>query len=126
MCQKALGGFFGPFVTAFDLDWTRGAPAWFASSDKVRRGFCAACGTPLAYDVGGRLEITIGSLDEPERAPPTIQINLTDRLGFFEELNALPVLTPEQIPEHESFKASLCSFQHPDHDTAVWPPAEPK
>ena len=42
MCQKAFGGFFGPLVTAFDVDWTRGAPAWFQSSNKVRRGFCAA------------------------------------------------------------------------------------
>ena len=42
MCQKAFGGFFGPLVTANELTWTLGAPAHFASSNKVRRGFCAA------------------------------------------------------------------------------------
>ena len=39
MCQKAFGSFFGPLVTTHDLVWTRGAPAWFQSSNKVRRGF---------------------------------------------------------------------------------------
>lgn len=27
MCQKTFGGFFGPYVDAFELEWTRGAPA---------------------------------------------------------------------------------------------------
>ncbi len=25
MCQKAFGGFFGPLVTAYGVEWTRGA-----------------------------------------------------------------------------------------------------
>ena len=48
MCQKAFGSFFGPLVTAFGVSWTRGEPGWFQSSNKVRRGFCAQRGTPLA------------------------------------------------------------------------------
>ena len=44
MCQKAFGAFYGPLVTSIGLQWTRGEPSHFKSSNKVRRGFCAACG----------------------------------------------------------------------------------
>ena len=70
MCQKAFGGFYGPLVTAHDLVWTRGAPKHFQSSNKVRRGFCAECGTPLTYEYDGGIELAIGAFDEPERAAP--------------------------------------------------------
>jgi hypothetical protein len=121
MCQKAFGSFFGPLVTAFELEWTRGAPRHFASSNKVQRGFCADCGTPLTYEYGGPHEIAIGALDDPEVAPPTIQVNPADKVSFFEKLCALPVRQPQDQPEAEAFKASVVSFQHPDRDTSDWP-----
>ena len=65
MCQKAFGAFYGPLVHAHALTWTRGEPKWFRSSNKVRRGFCADCGTPLTFDYGGPIEVSIGSLDDP-------------------------------------------------------------
>ena len=45
----------------------------FRSSTIATRLFCADCGTPLAYvnDGTGALELTTGSLDDPERARPT-------------------------------------------------------
>ena len=91
MCQKAFGGFYGPLVTARGLTWTRGAPGWFNSSNKVRRGFCAACGTPLAYDWGGDMEIAIGALDNPELAPPAIQVNPADTYLTPSEPGTFPV-----------------------------------
>jgi hypothetical protein len=114
MCQKAFGSFFGPLVTAKGLEWTRGSPATWASSNKVARGFCAQCGTPLSYDYGGDLEIAIGSLDHPEDAAPVLQVNPADRLSFFAKLHALPVRdNPEAV---EAFMAGIVSHQHPDHD----------
>ncbi|NWG24914.1 MAG: GFA family protein [Pseudorhodoplanes sp.] len=124
MCQKAFGGFFGTLVTAHDLEWTRGTPRHFQSSNKVRRGFCGDCGTPLSYDFGGPVEIAIGAFDDPARAAPTIQVNLADRIAFFEELCTLPVRAAESEPEAEAFKAAIVSYQHPDHDTAEWPPRQ--
>lgn len=49
MCQKAFGAYYAPLVSvdAGRIEWTRGAPRRFASSNLVRRGFCADCGTPL-------------------------------------------------------------------------------
>jgi hypothetical protein len=123
MCQKGFGSFFGPLVTARDLVWTRGEPKRFASSDKVQRGFCADCGTPLTYEpVGYPPEVAIGAFDDPARVPPTVQNNPTDKLAFFDGLCALPTIAVGAEPEHEAFNASLTSFQHPDRDTTDWPP----
>jgi hypothetical protein len=66
MCQKAFGGPFGALVSArrADLAWTRGERSVFASSNKVQRGFCAACGTPLTFEYAGDwIDLAIFTLD---------------------------------------------------------------
>jgi hypothetical protein len=123
MCQKAFGGFFGPLVTAHDAVWTRGTPKWFQSSNRARRAFCGDCGTPLAYETKYGLELAIGAFDDPSAAAPVIQVNLTDRLPFFAGLSTLPERT-EISDEWRDFLAGIHSNQHPDHDTADWPPKE--
>jgi hypothetical protein len=121
MCQKAFGGFFGPLVTAHNATWTRGEPKWFQSSNAARRAFCGDCGTPLAYETRFGLELAIGAFDDPTVAAPVIQVNLTDKLPFFDGLTALPART-ESSDEWRDFLAGIHSNQHPDHDTADWPP----
>jgi hypothetical protein len=125
MCQKAFGGLFGPLVTGYGVAWTRGAPKHFQSSDKVRRGFCGDCGTPLTYEVEGAptIELAIGAFDDPTVAAPVIQTNPKDKLPFFDSLTGLPVRT-DVSPHRLAFMASLHSHQHPDHDTNVWPPKQ--
>ncbi len=120
MCQKAFGSFFGPLVSASNdrFAWTRGEPAWFQSSNKVRRGFCHHCGTPLAYDWGGpALELAIGAFDNPEAVPPTMQTGLGHRLSWFSRLADLPTRPPEEQSKVDGFLAEVVSFQHPDRDT---------
>ena len=124
MCQKAFGSFFGPLITAHDLIWTRGRPKTFQSSNRVRRGFCGDCGTPLTYEYEEGVELAIGAFDEPERAAPTIQVNPANKLSFVDGLSALPFRDPVAEPGPEAFKATVVSRQHPDHDTAVWRPEE--
>ncbi len=123
MCQKAFGGFYGPLVTGHDVVWTRGEPTYFRSSNLARRGFCAACGTPLCYVEDGREhEMAIGVFDDPTAAAPTVQFNMRDRQPFVDGLAALP---PQPNQDKElAFNARVVSYQHPDHDTAVWPPQE--
>jgi hypothetical protein len=123
MCQKAFGSFFGPLVTAKGLEWTRGAPARFESSNVVRRGFCVACGTPLTYEYEGGTEIAIGALDDPELAPPAIQVNPADKLSYVEGLHTLPWRATGESAAFDAFMASVRGRQHPDHDTEAWPPA---
>ncbi len=113
----------GPLVTAFGVEWTRGEPAWFASSNKVKRGFCRDCGTPLAYDFGASaIELAIGAFDDPEQVPPTLQVNPSDKLSFLDGLASLPVRTQVTIAKADEFLVGIVSHQHPDHDTEHWPP----
>ena len=74
MCRKATGGVFAALtaVPHASFRWTAGQPNFFASSTAATRGFCAACGTPLsfAYNDGRRINVTVGSLDNPELAGP--------------------------------------------------------
>ncbi|MCS6759659.1 MAG: GFA family protein [Candidatus Devosia euplotis] len=91
MCQKSFGGFFGPLATAHNAAWTRGEPKWFQSSNAARRAFCGDCGTPLVHETRFSLELAISAFDDPSAAAPQIQVNLADRLPFFDGLTSLPV-----------------------------------
>lgn len=115
MCQKATGSFFGPFVDAHGLTWTRGEPKRFQSSNIARRGFCADCGTPLTYEAEqGTPNIAIGALDDPGAAAPVVQIGLQAKLSYVDGLSALPV---DESAKAAEAPAHIISYQHPDHDT---------
>ena len=113
MCQKAVGGPFAALaqVELADITWTRGAPALFASSSMAHRGFCPVCGTPLTYQNGRDIEVTIGSLDNPAAAAPTKQFGAEARLLWLDGMAVLPMR-----PTEGKFDG-LTNFQHPDHDT---------
>ena len=125
MCQKAFGSFFAPLagVARGDLAWTRGAPAVFASSPIVERGFCAGCGTPLTFRFtdAERINVSIGSLDAPERMRPQAQLGVESRLPWFDALATLPHARTEDAMDDDRL-AAIVSHQHPDHDTDAWPP----
>ncbi len=124
MCQKAFGSYFAPLATAHGLIWTRGAPKHFQSSSVVRRGFCGECGTPLTYEHAHGVELALGAFDDPAALPPVIQMGLEARMPFFADLAGLPTRTPEEAEKVAGFYASVVSLQHPDHDTAAWPPQD--
>jgi len=130
MCQKAYGSIFAIMVTTQGLEWTRGAPNWFHSSDRARRGFCAECGTPLCYqsldeDHADLFEVAVGTLDHPELAPPRRQLNLDDKVPFFDALPALPTLSPAMVARRAEVLSRTLNHQHPDHDTTDWVPHHP-
>lgn len=119
MCQKQFGGFFGPLVTVKgETEWTRGAPSYFQSSINISRGFCSACGTPLTYKHPGGLEIAIGAFDDRSDLAPQIQVNFASRNPWVTEIFAAPV---HDDPDFYAQQEQIISFQHPDHDTEVWP-----
>ena len=128
MCQKAFGSFFAPLTTVplDEFELTRGQLSIFKSSDPTERGFCRSCGTPLTvHDVGSpHIEVSIGSLDDPASVPPLRQIGIEGRYSWFGTLPGLPGehTTEEDNPELAA-KIARTNHQHPDHDTAVWPPA---
>jgi hypothetical protein len=124
MCQKAFGSWGAPLVSApvDKLVWTRGRPAAFRSSSVVERGFCAACGTPLFMREEGdpNYELSIGSLDDPELAPPIWQVGVESELSWFRTLHALPRKRTDEDRTPAELQR-LKSRQHPDHDTERWP-----
>ena len=123
MCQKAFGNLFSALVTADQahLTWTRGQPMLFRSSKKVHRGFCGRCGTPLTYHHPGGVELAIGAFDHPELLQPQVQVNHARRLPWIDHLFEKPDATTSEMAD---YFASIISFQHPDHDTAEWPPKD--
>jgi hypothetical protein len=115
MCQKAFGNVFAPLVTAQGLRWLHGEPKRFRSSNKVSRGFCGECGTPLTYEPDGHPpEIAILTLDQPADVPPVIQVGLESRLPWCDGLAALPTRTPEEAAKVAAFFGDIVSHQHPD------------
>ena len=122
MCQKAFGAGYGPLVSAPGLTWTRGAPKYFQSSNRARRGFCPDCGTPLTFEPDdGPAEVAIGAFDDAAAVVPVIQHDVPSRLPWLDQLAALPVRTISEAAEVAPYYASIRSFQHPDHDTETWP-----
>ncbi len=115
MCQKAFAGPFASLVTVKveDLTWTRGDRATFQSSDAVKRGFCAACGTPLSFEWSeDRIDLATFAFDDPSRVEPGVQLAVESRPAWTEHLADLPVRPPAGGPA-----VAVVSRQHPDHET---------
>jgi hypothetical protein len=119
MCQKAFAGPYGALVSAPEgLAWTRGAPAYFQSSNRVRRGFCGACGTPLTFEPdAGPVELAIAAFDRAADIAPVIQHVREARLPWTDGVVDLPTRAPDEAAHAADHYASIRSFQHPDHDT---------
>lgn len=115
MCQRAFGAFFAPLVIAHGLRWTHGERRLFASSNISQRGFCGACGTPLSLENfdDDIVEIATGTLDEPERAPPEVQINGAYACSFANRLSTLPEPDAKMRAENEAWNAQVVSYQKP-------------
>ena len=93
MCQKASGAPFMAFVRfpARQVQWSR-PPAVFASSNRVERGFCRDCGTPLSYRQvdGPNISLTINSLDDPESVRPELSFSADAQVSWCRALADLP------------------------------------
>src|SRR5690606_35059012 len=117
MCQKAFGGIGGSLVTAHGLEWTRGAPAHFQSSNKVRRGLRVRCGTPLTFEHAGAIDIAIAAFDRAGETMPVMQLAAEARLPWADGLASIPGRAPSELSRFAPFLASIVSNQQPDHAT---------
>ena len=125
MCQKAVAGPFASLaeVPWSEFAWTRGTPAAFQSSSRAVRNFCTACGTPLSYRKpgGAIIELLTGAFDEPQRVAPTFETGKESKLGWLSAIASFPG-TSTLDNTGAAKLADIISYQHPDHDTADWPP----
>ncbi|CAA9516437.1 MAG: Gfa-like protein [uncultured Sphingomonadaceae bacterium] len=93
MCQRAVGNVAAALKTLpkAHVRWER-APDYYASSPIARRGFCSACGTPLTFDYpdSPRMDLTVGSFDDPARFRPTHHFGAESRLRAWDDTRGLP------------------------------------
>lgn len=94
MCQRATGGVSIAFknVQRGDVIWER-EPDRYRSSPFARRGFCAACGTPLTFEFdegSDKLDLTVGSFDDPARFKPTGHFGVESRHDAWLDTRSLP------------------------------------
>jgi hypothetical protein len=112
MCQRATGGVFAALAggSPDNFAWTRGTPAFFASSSLARRGFCEQCGTPLSfqYDApGSRIYATIGSLDHPEQVELVKQFGIESQLPWVKFCEHVPGERTAESAEAQEFLAGM-------------------
>ena len=101
-CRRAAAAPVVAWVTfpASGFRFTKGRPKEFRSSARVVRAFCSDCGTPLTYRHDGRpaeLDVTTGSLDDPNAFPPTHHSWLSHDLAWVKFGDGLPSF-PESKP----------------------------
>lgn len=68
-------------------------PKYYASSLEAKRGFCPNCGTQIAFTASflpGLIDITLGSLDDPEVVKPTLHYWHSLHLSWAEFADGLP------------------------------------
>jgi hypothetical protein len=93
MCQLAVGGTRATFINLLkeQVTW-QGEPTWYASSRIAQRAFCGRCGTPLAfaYDDSLRMDLTVGSLDDPSAVRPVSHFAIESRVLNWHAEDGLP------------------------------------
>ena len=102
MCQRATGGVAAALkeVPRADVVWTTREPDRYDSSPIARRGFCAACGTPLTYEGHGsdRLDLTVGSFDDPSILRPPSHAGAESLHEAWLDARALPRRRTDEMP----------------------------
>lgn len=116
MCQKAFGNFFAPLVSANknNISWPKSKPAYFQSSNFVKRGFCPKCGTPLTYEAPDGIFLAIGAFDNPSIVEPKFQYGIESRISYLDNINDWPSLHTLDDLENAPFLSQLISYQYRD------------
>ena len=95
ICRRTTGA---PYVSWFSVPVAQfrivqGSPVTFHSSQKALRRFCGTCGTQLIFQHEEDvlyIDLTAGSLDDPESCPPEDHTYLGDKLGWVNTADHLP------------------------------------
>ncbi len=68
---------------------------WYASSEKVRRGFCATCGCSLFFDPLDTVKhdwigVSMGAFDTPTETRLKVHIFVADKGDYYDIADGLP------------------------------------
>ncbi|MGH8602297.1 MAG: GFA family protein [Gammaproteobacteria bacterium] len=75
------------------VHFTKAQPQTFASSAEAKRGFCPTCGTQISFTASflpGLIDITVGSLDNPEQVKPDLHYWHSRHISWAEFADTLP------------------------------------
>jgi len=93
-CRKSSGHYWASTDVATEALEIQGADklTWFHSSERVRRGFCSICGSPLFWDPIHKptIAIAMGAFDRPTGTHLSIHIHVHDRGDYYEIRDGLP------------------------------------
>ncbi|KYF72001.1 GFA family protein [Sorangium cellulosum] len=96
-CRKHSGHFFASTDVPRAALTVRGADklTWFRSSEKARRGFCAACGSSLFWDPIDQskhdwIGVAMGAFDTPTDTRLRIHIHVADKGDYYDIADGLP------------------------------------
>lgn len=95
VCRRSSGGIVTTWITVplASFAWLKGEARQYASSPSCTRYFCADCGAQLALFTSlssDTLDVTIATLDHPERAPADRHIWVQSRLPWLQLDPELP------------------------------------
>ena len=95
MCRKSSGHFWASDDApkeALTIEDEGGALRWYASFEKVRRGFCGTCGSQLFWDPdhGKRIGFAMGALEKPTGLKQAKHIFVTVKVDYYEIADGLP------------------------------------
>lgn len=102
ICRRTTGGIVTTWLTLpmTSFRWTHGSAAAYASSASCTRYFCAHCGCHLTLFTAhspDSLDITVASLDHPERAVADRHIWIDSRLPWLHLDEGLPEEREERL-----------------------------
>ncbi|MCB9763092.1 MAG: GFA family protein [Alphaproteobacteria bacterium] len=93
-CRKQTGAAVATWAMFRREDVTfEGALRFFRSSARAERGFCPTCGSALVWRAttdARHIDVSVGTLDHPERTPPTEHLFVRDQLPWLDLRDDLP------------------------------------
>jgi hypothetical protein len=86
-CRRASGGTNVAWAVfgKRNFDWLTGEPANHTSSPGIHWLFCKDCGSTVGYQRSERpdhMDITTGTLDDPDLFPPDVEIWVKEKIGW--------------------------------------------
>ena len=94
ICRKQSGHYFASTDVPRSAVTIEGGEkvSWYQSSEKVRRGFCSTCGSPLFFDPIYRdwIGIAMGAFDKPTDTKLHIHIFVADKGDYYDIADGLP------------------------------------
>ena len=93
-CRKQSGHYWASTDVARSAVTIEGEEhvTWYRSSEKVRRGFCATCGSSLFWDPVHRdfLGIAMGAFEQPTGTRLAMHIFVADKGDYYDIADGVP------------------------------------